>query len=67
MKKVDAIDLLRESPEEIDPEELMHRLYLKEEIDAADAAARAVRPSPMGRRFDSPSRGASNLDTSGPG
>ena len=41
MKKADVADLLRDLPDEIDAEELIYRLYLKEKIDLADAAAQA--------------------------
>jgi hypothetical protein len=41
VKKADVADLLRDLPDEIDAEELIYRLYLKEKIDQAEAAARA--------------------------
>jgi hypothetical protein len=41
VKKADVADLLRDLPDEIDAEELIYRLYLKEKIDQAEAAAQA--------------------------
>ena len=41
MKKSDVIELLREMPEDIDADELMYRLYLKQKLETAEAAAEA--------------------------
>lgn len=46
MKKSDALEVLRTMPEEIDTEELMYRLYLKEKLEAGEAALRAGRVVP---------------------
>ena len=41
MKKSDVLELLREMPDEIDADELMYRLYLKQKLESAEAAAAA--------------------------
>jgi hypothetical protein len=41
MKKADVVELLRELPDEIDTEELIYRLYVKEKLDRAEAAVQA--------------------------
>ena len=41
MKKQDVLELLRDMPDDIDTDELMYRLYLKQKIEAAEAAAHA--------------------------
>ena len=41
MKKDDVIELLREMPEDIDADELIYRLYLKQKLETAEAAAEA--------------------------
>ena len=41
MKKNDVLELLREMPDEIDADELMYRLYLKQKLESAEAAAAA--------------------------
>ena len=40
MKKAEVLELLREMPEDIDPEELMYRLYLKVKLSTAEEAVR---------------------------
>ena len=39
MKKNDILELLQEMPDEIDADELMYRLYLKQKLESAEAAA----------------------------
>ena len=39
MKKNDVLALLREMPEDIDTDDLMYRLYLRQKLEAAEAAA----------------------------
>ena len=41
MKKNDVIELLREMPEDINADELIYRLYLKQKLETAEAAAEA--------------------------
>ena len=41
MKKHEVLQLLRDLPEEFPPDELMYRLYLKQKVDRAEAAATA--------------------------
>jgi predicted transcriptional regulator len=41
LKKSDVFDLLRDMPDDLDPEELIWRLYLKEKIERAEAAVAA--------------------------
>lgn len=41
MKKHDVLALLHEMPDDIDPDDLMYRLYLRHKIEAAEAAAEA--------------------------
>lgn len=38
MKKQDVLTLLHEMPDDIDPDDLMYRLYLRQKIEAAEAA-----------------------------
>ena len=40
-EKNDVIELLREMPEDIDADELIYRLYLKQKLENAEAAAEA--------------------------
>jgi hypothetical protein len=39
VKKNDVLALLREMPDDIDTDDLMYRLYLRQKIEAAEAAA----------------------------
>ena len=39
MKKNDVLALLREMPDDIDTDDLMYRLYLRQKIEVAEAAA----------------------------
>jgi hypothetical protein len=41
VKKHDVLDLLQEMPEEVDVDDLIHRLYLKQKLEAAEDAAEA--------------------------
>ena len=41
MKKKDVIELLQEMPDDIDADDLIYRLYLKQKLEAAEAAAEA--------------------------
>jgi hypothetical protein len=41
VKKNDVIALLHEMPEDIDVDDLIYRLYLKQKIEAAEVAAEA--------------------------
>ena len=41
MKKHDVLALLREMPEDIDTDDLMYRLSLRQKLEAAEAAAEA--------------------------
>jgi hypothetical protein len=41
VKKADVVELLQDLPDEVDPEELIYRLYLKQKLDQAQAAASA--------------------------
>ena len=38
MKKNDILELLRDMPEDIDAEELIYRVYLRQKLEASDAA-----------------------------
>ena len=38
VKKHDMLALLREMPDDIDTDDLMHRLYLRQKLEAAEAA-----------------------------
>ena len=38
MKKQEVLDMLDRFPEDVDPEQLMHELYLKAKLDRAEAA-----------------------------
>ena len=38
MKKREVLELIDRLPEEIDPEQLMHELYLKAKLERAEAA-----------------------------
>lgn len=38
MKKQEMLDILDRLPDEIDPEQLMHELYLKAKLEHAEAA-----------------------------
>lgn len=39
MKKDDVVELLSHLPDEFPPDELIYRLYLKQKVDHAEAAA----------------------------
>ena len=41
MKKSDILALLHEMPDDIDTDDLMYRLYLRQKIEVAEAAAEA--------------------------
>jgi hypothetical protein len=41
MKKHDVLELLREMPDDLDADDLMYRLYLKQKLETAEAAAAA--------------------------
>ena len=41
MKKSEVLELLREMPDDIDADDLIYRLYLKQKLEAAEAAAEA--------------------------
>ena len=41
MKKNDILELLRDMPEEIDAEELIYRVYLRQKLEASEAVAAA--------------------------
>ena len=41
MKKNDILELLREMPEEVDVDDLIYRLYLKQKLEAAEDAVKA--------------------------
>ena len=38
MKKQEVLDIIERFPEEIDPEQFMHELYLKVKLDCAEEA-----------------------------
>ena len=38
MKKQDVLDILDQLPEDIDPEQLMHELYVRARLERAEAA-----------------------------
>ena len=46
VKKSDVLEILRTMPDEIEAEELMYRLYLKQKLEAGEAALRAGRVVP---------------------
>jgi hypothetical protein len=39
MKKNDVLALLREMPDDIDTDDVLYRLYLRQKLEAAEAAA----------------------------
>ena len=39
MKKSDVLALLREMPDDIDTDDLMYRLFMRQKLEAAEAAA----------------------------
>ena len=41
MKKNDILELLCDMPEEIDAEELIYRVYLRQKLEASEAAVKA--------------------------
>lgn len=41
VKKSDILELLRDMPEEIDADELIYRVYLRQKVEAAEAAVEA--------------------------
>ncbi len=41
MNKQEVLDILEQLPEELDPEQLMHELYLKAKLDRAEEAVAA--------------------------
>ena len=41
MKKADVVDMLRDLPEELDPEDLIYRIYLMSKLDRAEAEVEA--------------------------
>ena len=41
MKKNDILELLRDMPEEIDADELIYRVYLRQKLEASEAAVEA--------------------------
>ena len=41
MRKQEVLDILDKLPDQIDPEQLMHELYLKAKIERAEAAIAA--------------------------
>ena len=41
MKKNEILELLRVMPEDIDADDLIYRLYLKQKLEIAEAAAQA--------------------------
>lgn len=43
MRKVDVIDLIRDMPDEIDFQKLIHALYVRRKFELGDAAAEAGR------------------------
>ena len=38
MRKQEVLDILEHLPEQMDPEQLMHQLYLKAKLERAEAA-----------------------------
>ena len=40
MRKQEVLSILEDLPEELDPEQLMHELYLKARLERAEAAVR---------------------------
>ncbi len=40
MKKQEVLSILEDLPEELDPEQLMHELYLKARLERAETAVR---------------------------
>ncbi|HEX7343942.1 MAG TPA: hypothetical protein VF398_06740 [bacterium] len=41
MKKNEVLELLREMPDDIDADDLIYRLYLKQKLEVGEAAAEA--------------------------
>lgn len=41
MNRRDVVELMHDQPDEVDIEELMHRLYLRAKLERADAALAA--------------------------
>ena len=41
MKKNDILEILRDMPEEIDAEELIYRVYLRQKLEASETAVEA--------------------------
>jgi len=41
VKKEEILELLREMPEDIDADDLIYRLYLKQKLETGEAAAEA--------------------------
>ena len=41
MKKHDILELLRDMPEDIDADELIYRVYLRQKLEASEAAVEA--------------------------
>lgn len=41
MKKNDILEMMREMPEEIDADELLYRVYLRQKLEASEAAVAA--------------------------
>lgn len=41
MKKAVILDLIKDLPDELDPEEVMYRIFLREKLEAAERAAAA--------------------------
>ena len=41
MKKEEILELLRDMPEDIDADDLIYRLYLKQKLETGEAAAEA--------------------------
>lgn len=46
VRKSDVLEMLRDMPDEIEPEELMYRLYLKQKLEAGETALREGRVIP---------------------
>jgi hypothetical protein len=41
MKKSEVLDLLRRMPDDVDVDDLIYRIYLKQKLEASEAAAEA--------------------------
>ena len=41
MKKAVILDLIKDMPDELDPEEVMYRIFLREKLEAAERAVAA--------------------------